>query len=629
MKKYENNLWGKVDFLHNRYYKLHFNVNNYIEMLSKFQLAFQTFSKSIDSISTKNFQIYSEKKYSLYPVIGSIPKNISIHSKEFNEMSEFIKSKIIDQAKISLNETYLKENSLYQNYIKSKKNYKNMKIDLEKSKNNFNDNAKICENLMVNAKSMKYNNSSSKKDIEKNEIIVNEKLSNVVSYENKYIEYLNETNKNREELNKKELDLLNLYEEIDKDIVIKIKGMICMYIAGLKKMYSTLLADLTWINNQFKKINSENDTNLFLNKYKSNFHKDEKIPFVPYKPKSSLDPSVILSTGDLKKDENILDINLEVISSLKNNLKNVCSNINLEAEGKKKRLRYLTSKVFKTNTDFKDEEKKELLEYIKEISLRNYFLIMLSKQRTKGVYSKNKKLIDDLSDLLNVILDYSEKEKDYEGAKNCLILSQTYYYEMKKDNKRYKYYLFNNIKNNKWLNSIEFWERLIEIMIEKEIKNNEKTNINYKLGEKYKKNALSNIGFSQLVTYSQNMIEFGIPKENILAICKKFIDKYQVKKGYAETIINNINNSTKMTFFEEIVEEEDQKIEINPKRKKSFSKENNGDENFDDFFPNSVKNKSNINLMEDDKNKIDKNDKNDDSNYNKINIINDNNEDEK
>jgi hypothetical protein len=65
-------------------------------MLSKFQLAFQTFSKSIDSISTKNFQIYSEKKYSLYPVIGSIPKNISIHSKEFNEMSEFIKSKIID-----------------------------------------------------------------------------------------------------------------------------------------------------------------------------------------------------------------------------------------------------------------------------------------------------------------------------------------------------------------------------------------------------------------------------------------------------------------------------------------------------------------------------------------------------
>ena len=620
MLKYEDNLWGRVDFLHNRYHKLYYNVNNYIEMLNKFQLGFQSFSKSLNSISWKNYQIYSEKKYSLYPVIGSIPKNISIHSKEFSEISDFIKSKIIEQAKFSLNETYLKEQNLYQNYINSKKNYSNSKIDLEKSKSNFNDNAKMCENYMINAKKMKYNNPASKKEIEKNENLANSRLTNVISYENKYIEYLNETNKNREDANKKELDLLHFYEEIDKNIVIKIKGMICMYIAGLKKMYLTLLQDITWINKQFKKIDSENDTNLFVNKYKSNKHKDEKIPFIPYEPKSSLDPSLITSTGDLKKDEKLLDINYEVIYSLKNNLKDVCTSVNLEEEGKKMRLRYLTSKLFKTNKDFNDEDKKELLSYVKDIPFRQYLIIMISKQRGRGKCNKTKKLINDLSDLFILILEYSEKEKDYEGAKSCIILSQTYYYEITKDKKKYKYYLFNHIKKNKWLNSIEFWDNLIGLMIENEIKSNEKSTKAYNLSEKHKDKALNNIGFSQILTYSQNMNAFDIPKENILFVCKKYIDKYKIKKEYADTIINNINDTTKMNLEEEIFEE-DQKIDtsMNQKRKNSFSEDKKEDGNINEFFPSTmIKPKSNLlNSFKNENNK-----KDDDYNINKINIIN-------
>ena len=276
MLKYEDNLWGKVDFLHTRYHNLYSNLHQYLEMINKFQASFLTFSKSLSSITSKHYKIYSDKKLSLYPVIGSIPKNISLHLKEFLEISEFIKSKVIEQAKISLSETYANENNLYQDYIKSKRIFTNSKIDLEKSKNNFNDNAKICENLIINAKKLKLNNSVSKKEIEKNENKANEGITDARNYENRYIEYLNEANKNAEDVNKKELDLLKMYEEIDKEIVIKIKGMICMYIAGFKKMYSTLLADFTWINNQFKKINSENDTNLFINKYKVIYIKKKK-----------------------------------------------------------------------------------------------------------------------------------------------------------------------------------------------------------------------------------------------------------------------------------------------------------------------------------------------------------------
>jgi len=618
MLKYEDCLWGKVEFLHNRYHKINSNLNHYLELMTKFQMACQTFSKALNSISSESYKIYSDKIFSLYPVIEAIPKNVILHSKEFADFSEFINAKIIEQVTKSLSEIYVRENNLYENYIKSKRTYNNSKVDLEKSKNNFNDNAKICENLIVNAKTMKYNALASKKEIEKNENLASEGLFDAVNYENRYIEFLKETNKNREDANEKEKSLLNMYQDIDKEFVIKIKGMVSMYIAGIKKMYSTILTDISWIHNQFKKINSENDTNMFINKYKSNIQKEEKIPFVPYEPKSSLNPK---STGDFQKDENILDINLEVISSLKKSLKNVCPNVNLEEEDKKRRLRFLTSKIFKINTEFPEEEKKELLEYIKVISYRKYFIIMLSKQRIKGRYKRSKKLIDDLSDILNKVLEIAEREKDYEEAKNCLILSQTYFYEIKKEDKKiYKYYLFNRIKHNKWLNSIEFWENLIVTMVEIEIKNSEKSIKKYNLSEKHKKNALNNIGFSQLLTYSQNMLEIGIAKEDVISLVKKFADKYDITKEYFSTIMDNINNFKNMIVDKEVIEEPKEKNNI--KRKATLSKEENDNDILGEFFPNSVINKKNkINLLNND---------NDDNNLNKINIINDNkDEDEK
>ena len=587
MLKYEENLWGKVDFLHDRYHNLYSNLHQYLEMITKFQTAFHTFSKSLSSISNKNYSIYSDKKLSLNPIIESIPKNISLHSKEFLEISEFIKSKVIDLTKISLNETFIKESNLYENYTKSKKIYNNNKINLEKSKNNYNDNVKSCENLILVAKTMKYNNTNSKKEIEKNENKANEGLSDAIYYQNRYIEYLNETNKNIEDINKKELDLLKLYEEIDKDIIIKIKGMTCMYIAGFKKMYSTLLADFTHLNNKFKTINSENDINLFVNKYKTNLNKEKSISFIPYEPQSTLNPKLINPTGEQEKDDLALDINLEVISSLKYYLKDVGKSINWEEEIKKKKLRHLISKIFVSNEDFTEIEKKELLNSIKDISNRIYFLTVLSKQRTKGRYKRSEKLINDLSDILNTILDFSEKENDLEEAKNCLILSQTFFCELiKSDNKKYKYYLFNNIKKNKWLHTIEFWENLIELMIQKEIEHNENSKIINKT-EKQKINTLSNICFSQLLPYCQNMYEFGIPKKDIRAICQKFIDKYKIKKDFADTLINTINNCQNISFEDEIVDgkkeiklnENKEVKEINsPKEEKN---NNTNNKNFD------------------------------------------------
>ena len=396
-----------------------------------------------------------------------------------------------------------------------------------------------------------------------------------------------------------------MYEDIDKEIINKIKGMICMYIAGFKKMYSTLLAEFTWINNKFKTINSDNDINIFINKYKTNLQKEKSISFEPYEPQLTLNPKLIKPSGDQAKDDLALDINYEVISSLKNYLKDVGKTINWEEEAKKKKLRHLISKIFASNEDFTDIEKKELLNSIKDISNRRYFLITLSKQRTQGRYKRSEKLINDLSDILNTILEFSEKEKDFEGAKNCLILSQTFYCEItKSDNKNYKYYLFNNIKKNKWLQTPEFWENLVEMMIQKEIQSKEKSKILDK-NEEQIINTLSNIGFSQLLPCCQNMYEFGMPKKEILAICQRFIDKYKIKQEYANIIINNINNCENISFVDEIIEEkkEIKENEIKEEKENNLFKEENKNEKLIKNLPDksekniSNNNNNNINIM--------------------------------
>ena len=90
---------------------------------------------------------------------------------------------------------------------------------------------------------------------------------------------------------------------------------------------------------------------------------------------------------------------------------------------------------------------------------------------------------------------------DFDGIKNCIILSEAFYYEIEKNKKQEnnkKIYLIDYIKYYKWFQNIEFWKGIIESMIQKEIDSNEKINKKNKTNETPEeiKKKISNIGFS-------------------------------------------------------------------------------------------------------------------------------------
>ena len=574
-KKYDEELWGKVEFLHDRYKRKHLYVSNFIEIINKFQNACLSFSKSLMLIINKNYQLLEEKNNSIYTTIENLLSFINLQSQEYNELFINIKSSILEPTNKVLEELNHKEKELYTLYLKSRTQYHNSRSSLEKAQKEYENSIKMCEKAIFNSKSLEINPLASNEDKDKNINKTNTFINNSKSIEDKYFTSIEEANKMRTNEYNKQKEILEFYQKIDNDNYSKIKGMIGVFLVLIKKMYKSIFSSIETLSDQYKNINVAGDLNLFIEKHKSEDKPDKPIVFVPYCPEANLKTTSI--SGDQKENEK-LQINYEVISMLRKSFRNICEDLNMEEETKKHRLRLLCLKIFKIgpNVTFSQDEKKELLSYLKIPEYRTYFIINLSKQRTKGRFQRGEKLLDDLADILEFILEISEKEKNYEDAKNCLILSQTFYTEItidkNKKKEKYKRYLFDYIIDNKWLTSLSFWEEIIDFMIQKEIKNNEevvKGQISKETLEE-RRVRISNIAFSQLLPYASNMLEFYMKKDIVRNLVELFVKKYDIVKNIANMIFDAIENTPEKPPIVPIVRKKKKIIEKKIKKAKSL-----------------------------------------------------------
>ena len=130
------------------------------------------------------------------------------------------------------------------------------------------------------------------------------------------------------------------------------------------------------------------------------------------------------------------------------------------------------------------------------------------------------------------ILDVAQKKNSFDRAKNCVILSQTFYYndESKPNN---KVYILEYIKKHPWLKTMKFWKDCILIMILREFKKLEEMNTDLKINivknQNIPENVKPKIGevlFSQILPYVGNMTEFNVDKRYIIKIIDDINEKY-------------------------------------------------------------------------------------------------------
>ena len=554
MEKYEEKLWGKIDYLHEKSLLEQNKLNIFTDTIIKYHSCLINFYKSIESIKTINTEIISEKGNSLEVCLKKLQNTLFVHINEIKECTNSIQTSIIDLLIKSKDDDnkFNTEIELRNQYNKMKNIYQATKLNCDKVKKDFYSKAKFCENNIRNLiqyKSNILNNSDeNKEEIIKAEEKMNISISNAKNLEQKYIKSIDEVNNAKDKMIKVEEDLLKLYQKINYDFYNKLYCIIIYITPILKKMFTTILLQLNSTEEKCKNLNITKDINEFINNNKSNLSPEKNLEYEPYIPEADIDKSN--SAGKDKKELDILDLNYNIIKILKENFKEIRNDIDIKEEEKKYRLRFLCNKIFKIGpgVSFTQEEKDELINLIQEPEYKSFFLITLSKQRTKGRFKRSEKLVKELVEILINILITSEKNNDFTSAKNCIILCETFYYEKeknKKDEEPKKVYLIDYIRYYKWFQNINFWEGIIENMIQSEIIKNEnisKKN-NTKETQEEIKNKISNICFSIVLSYTNTMFEFNISKDNINKIIDIFVKKYNVDEKIAKSIYDNVEST--------------------------------------------------------------------------------------
>ena len=111
-------------------------------------------------------------------------------------------------------------------------------------------------------------------------------------------------------------------------------------------MYTGIFMEIDSLGDKLNRIKIEKDIN------ETDAKPDKTIFFIPYKPASdSIDYSKISSK---RKDSVDLDVSLEVIKTFQKIFKHIRTDLNMDEERKKNRLRLLSNQLFKieNNSNF-------------------------------------------------------------------------------------------------------------------------------------------------------------------------------------------------------------------------------------------------------------------------------------
>ena len=564
--QYEQNLWNKIDFLHDRYHRQYTYMSHFMDIMTKYHQACSDFSKTIKNILSKNLSLSDDISSTWNNSMKSFTKCLSSHSQLFLQTSENIKTTIIEPITKNLSEHSLKEKESYNNYIKSRSMYNNLKNSLDKIHKEFDQRAKDCENLVYNAKKAKMHSTVPPEQIAKMEAKATESLANAAICEDKYMNILEEANKARENETLLQKKIHEFYETADDFYYNKIKEVIGFFITNLKQMQTSFNIDISDLTDKFNRLNLDTDTKEFIELNRTEEKPDSKIEFIPYRPAQEI--SNKSSVNKKSQESKDFDINCEVINTFKKVFKNIRTDLDMNEEKKKNNLRILIDNFLKTEKNilhvFSKQELEELLNQLNDPSMKSYFLLYLSKVKSKGLI-ESEKLFHELKEIFFYLLKTSEESTDFESAQNCIILCQRLYMvnKLKK-----KVYLIDYIRDYNWLNSIEFWEGIIEYMIQKEILKNEEINKNK--DEKEQQSNAKNIVFSQVFSYSNNMIDFNINKDDIISMVEKFCREFEIEQSMLDSIIENINamENNKLIKKEKDKEEEEQNKKIEEEKKK-------------------------------------------------------------
>ena len=424
-KDFENNfekyLWNKYEPLHERLMRKIAYLSKVLGNFNSIYLVKKDYYKNLKPLIATEIPICKEEIN--FQNVLSIVKTTN---EKYNEYEEEMYVEIIKNIK-DLIEKMKKEKMFFDDYLKSLSIYKEEKRKMEKLKSIYHSSAQIAEKSTIFLKDLVI-----KKKLD-NSAIINQQIElaendsknrlTVMSKDcNTYVTSLEAVNVLRTKLNSKQKNLLKMYQELEKDdknLYARIMEIIKKYQKKILDYTGEKMAKTEAIQ---KNIDINRDVRELVESLRSRDKPEKEIPYAHYPTEIDFDKSN--DTKDYK-------VANDVVQTMRKYSDKIFMDYDPKLEEKKNKMRELIYKFFDLNKPNDDEDKKQLLEYIQDVRTHELFLIVLSKLRTNNRFCREKPLIELLSEILLIILDNAQKKKDYNSAKNCIILSQTFYYNDK------------------------------------------------------------------------------------------------------------------------------------------------------------------------------------------------------
>ena len=457
---------------------------------------------------------FSLEEQSIHEVCKLIFQNVLNNVEQDNRLVEEIIKNFSEHIK-----TFNREKELYNEFKKLNKELQDEKEKLQKFRDIYHKTGKEAEKKIKKFVENNYQNLSNLSEEAKKE------LDNITipasKAFNSYQNTVDNVNQLIDKFNDNQTIMFERLPELGNEDGVFFFRLIKYYMQTLEEGERYLHINKKQLN-ESKTVEEDSKLKELIEKNEDNKRDEKPISLVQYQ--SSLDFNKC-------KNKEEFDLFAKSVEMINKHISNeIFPNYKYELELKN----YQEGQLLKELFDDKklDEEKaQKFLESLKDESVHRAIYIVLSQLRTNSRFQRSRPLIELFGKAFEILLQSAEKNKLYENAKNCIILSQTYFYN-DEENKR-KIYVFEYIKNNKWLSNPKFWRGFIDYMMKKEFERFEKTfpETNFNVEQNINltqrvKNKLNEVVFSQLLPFVSNMVDFGIDKRIVLKIADDFTKKY-------------------------------------------------------------------------------------------------------
>ena len=503
------------------YEKLQKRINEKTEFLEKIHNSFNVLSKYLKDVFNKIVGFNS----SFINITFSLEEqNIQetcglIYQKIINNMEK--DNRLIEEVIKNLNEhikSFNNEKAFYEQFKKINKELQDEKEKLKKNKELYHKAGKDAESKVKKFVETNFDNLSnlSEESLKELDGITSQPKKTLNIYKNS----VEKVNQLIDKFNDNQTALFEYLPELGNEDGVFFFRLVKLYLQRLEDGEQFLNLSKKQLN-ESKTVETDSKLKELIENNENNKKDEKPIDLMQYQ--TGLD----FNKCKTKKEFDLLAKTVETINNYID--KDIFNNYNYEIELKNYEIGQLIKSLF-DEKDLDEQKAQKLLDSLNDKSVHKGVYIVLSQLRTNSRFKRSRPLIELLGKAFNILLVTAEQHNLYENAKNCIILSQTYFYIDENNN---KVYLFELIKNNKWLQSPHFWRGFINFMITSEFARFEKTypETNFNVEQninitKKVKNKLNEIVFSQLLPFVSNMNDFEIDKRIILKITDEFVAKY-------------------------------------------------------------------------------------------------------